>query len=88
MLKKFTPLLFSMLICLTLLPNQAAAMGTSRNEQPIQMENLGSSNNTDAGISPCRDTIYDTSDGGVGGGIGAGDSYGNGAPVGKGPCTP
>lgn len=57
-------------------------MGTPRNEQPVQledMENLGSFNDADAGIAPCKYTIYDDN---VGGGIGAKDDHGNGKPSG------
>ena len=61
-----------MLACLTLLPNQANAMGASENKQPAQMEYMedwDSFGNADAGIAPCRESIYDDSNGGGGGGV-------------------
>lgn len=47
-------------------------MGASENKQPAQMEYMedwDSFGNADAGIAPCRESIYDDSNGGGGGGV-------------------
>lgn len=86
MLKKLTALSLSLLICLSLLPGQASAMDAPENEPSVQaedVENQDSPNDADAGIAPYR-VLQDDDRGfrGIGGGIGAGDQYGNGNPWG------
>lgn len=85
MLKKLTSLSLSVLACLTLLPNQANAMEASGNEPPVQMEYMedwDSFGNADAGIAPCRESIYDDSSTAGGGGSNGCpiDCCGNGKP--------
>ncbi len=51
-------------------------------------EDQVSPEDTDAGIAPCIELYYDpvgSHPKGLGGGIGAGDTYGNGAPYGPNP---
>ena len=61
-------------------------MGASENKQPAQMEYMedwDSFGNADAGIAPCRESIYDDSNGNGGGGVivGTQDQSGNGNPM-------
>lgn len=88
MLKKLSVLSLSLLLTLSLLPGQAFAAAVPEDEPPTQAENgedQVSPEDTDAGIAPCIELYYDpvgSAPKGLGGGIGAGDTNGGGAPWG------
>ena len=69
MSKKLTALFLSLLLCLSLLPSQAGAMDDSKDESPVQaedMENAGSPENGDESAAPDRATAWND-EGGAGG---------------------
>lgn len=86
MWKKLTALSLSLLICLSMLPAQAGAMDAAEDEQPVQAEDQISPEDADAGIAPCREYFFDPAEGtgGLGAGLGAGDTYGGGGAWGPG----